>query len=62
VLDAAMADGSMGHDGKGCMHRAKDGDGHVVLGVPSRSVFAHRPPTPKRSRLRGGSRASACYD
>jgi hypothetical protein len=33
----------------------------VTLFVPSHSVFAHRQPTPKRSRLRGGSRASACY-
>ncbi|ONM31488.1 hypothetical protein ZEAMMB73_Zm00001d040523 [Zea mays] len=55
-----MTGGSMGHDRKGCTHRAKDGDGHAVLVVPSRSVFAHRPPTPKRSGLRGGSRASAC--
>jgi hypothetical protein len=48
VLNAAMADGSTGRGGKGCTHRARDGDDHVVLSVPSRSVFAHRPPTPKR--------------
>jgi hypothetical protein len=30
VLDAATAGGSTGHDGKGCTHRARDGDGYAV--------------------------------